>query len=187
MRRTAALLTLGLSAFALSGCATAVIGGITIGEISAAAGIASVSTTGKGLQDHALSAVTGQDCRLLEGIIRRNRHVCEEPGSPATEDDFRGVVAMLRGGPEETDADPNAVPEVIYAGTASSDAPLLARTERQTRATTIEDLIEAEPVQLAAPSVPATRLPAAATLPTASEWASAQPAPRLIPASWQTR
>lgn len=183
-RKAAVLLGLCLASFALSGCATAVIGGITIGEISAAAGIASVGTTGKGLQDHALSAVTGQDCRLLEGIIRRNRHVCEEPGSSATENDFRGIVVMLRGGPEETED--QAAPEVLYAGLASDEPPALARTERQTRATTIEDLIEAEPVQLAAPSVPTTRLPAAATLPTASEWASAQPAPRLIPASWQT-
>jgi len=184
-RKTAVLLGLCLVSFALSGCATAVIGGITIGEISAAAGIASVSTTGKGLQDHALSAVTGQDCRLLEGIIRRNRHVCEEPGSPATEDDFRGIVVMLRGGPEETED--QAAPEVLYAGLASEAPPALARTERQSRARTIEDLIEAEPVQLAAPNTPTTRLPAAATLPSASEWASAQPAPRLIPASWQTR
>lgn len=184
-RKTAAILGLCLASFALSGCATAIIGGITVGEISAAAGLASVSTTGKGLQDHALSAVTGQDCRLLEGIIRRNRRVCEEPGSPATENDFRGIVVMLRGEPEDVEDQP--APEVLYAGAADT-APLpLARIERQSGAITIEDLIADEPVQLAAPRVSTIRYPDAATLPTASDWASAQPAPRLITASWQSR
>lgn len=187
-RKTAALLGLCLASFALSGCATAVVGSITLGQISTAAGIASVGTTGKGLQDHALSAVTGQDCRLLEGFFRRNRRVCEERGSPATENDFRGIVVMLRGGPDETED--QAAPEVLYAGLASDEPPAMARTARQSRAATIEDLIEAEPIQLAAPltaPVTALRLPTAADLPSATEWASAQPAPGLILARWQDR
>jgi hypothetical protein len=131
-RRIALLLGLLLAAPALSGCASAIIGGITLGEISAAAGLASVGTTGKGLQDHALSAVTGQDCRVLEGIVRQNRQICEEPGSPATEDDFKGVVVWLRG-PEDDEANPAAEPEVLYAGTASGFRPSLARAERRPR------------------------------------------------------
>lgn len=118
------------AALALSGCATAVVGSITVSQISAAAGIASTATTGKGLQDHALSAITGQDCRLLEGIFRANRHICEEPGSPATENDFRGVVVLLLGPPQERNA-PAAEPEVIYAGLASDYRPSLTRRARQ--------------------------------------------------------
>ncbi len=118
------------STIALSGCATAVVGSITVSQLSTAVGIASAATTGKGLQDHALSIVTGQDCRLLEGIFRTNRNICEEPGSPATEDDFPGVVVMLFGEPDDVDAAPGE-PEVIYAGLSSTYRPALTRRARQ--------------------------------------------------------
>ena len=64
----------------LSGCAAGV-----------AATAASVGASGKTLTDHALDAVTGKDCRLVEGAARADRDVCEETGSAATAKDFRGL------------------------------------------------------------------------------------------------
>jgi hypothetical protein len=51
----------------------------------------SVGTTGKSVGEHALGAVSDKDCRILEGIGREDRKICEEPGSPATERDFKGL------------------------------------------------------------------------------------------------
>ena len=56
-----------------------------------AAETASVGGTGKTVGDHVLDATTGKDCKLVEGIARSDRHVCENPGSPATKRDFKGV------------------------------------------------------------------------------------------------
>lgn len=153
LRRALPLFAVIASSLLLTGCATAVVGSVTLGQISAAAGIASVSTTGKGLQDHALSAVTGQDCRLVEGIFRRNRRICEEPGSPATENDFPGVVVMLMG-PRDEEPAPEAEPQVIYAGLVSDFRPSLARSERRARAEEMP-----VPMQMAAivPSQPMLR------------------------------
>jgi hypothetical protein len=159
------MLTLGLTAFALSGCATAVVGSITLGQISTAAGIASVGTTGKGLQDHALSAVTGQDCRLLEGIVRTNRQICEEPGSLATEEDFPGVVIMLMG-PRDGDEGSETDPQVLYAGLASDYRPSLARAERRRPAG--HDPAVAQAALIEVPSV--------------HDWARTRPAPTIIAA-----
>ncbi len=166
-RRALPLAAIFGCALALSGCATAVIGSVTVSQISAAAGIASAATTGKGLQDHALSAITGQDCRLLEGIFRSNRHICEEPGSPATEHDFRGVVVMLLGPPQDSDT-PAAEPEVTYAGLASDYRPSLTRRARQpaeveaaaeVRTVAYQPAVLAAPLQLAQPIVFAPNRP----------------------------
>ncbi len=132
-RRLAPLVVLFAGALALSGCATAVIGSITVSQLSAIAGATSTAATGRGLQDHALSALTGRDCRLLEGIFRADRRICEEPGSPATENDFRGVVVMLMG-PQEIEGTPQTEPQVLYAGLASDFRPSLARSERRAQA-----------------------------------------------------
>jgi propanediol dehydratase small subunit len=56
----------------------------------AAADAASATTTGKAATDHALDAVTGKDCRVVEGALRADRRVCEDTGSPATARDFKG-------------------------------------------------------------------------------------------------
>jgi hypothetical protein len=178
-RRIFAILGLCLVAGALSGCATAVVGGITVGEITTAAGIASVGTTGKGLPDHALSAMTGKDCRLLEGIFRKNRRICEEPGSPATEHDFRGVVALLRG-----DAGDQADQQVAEAGDPLAP-PVLVRTERQTGSNAEPEAPTELAGPLTAPVVP--HVPAVAELPTATEWASLRPPPALMPSRWDGR
>jgi len=125
--RCAALITAVAVGVTLSGCTTAVVGSITLGQISTAAGVASVGTTGKGLQDHALSAVTGQDCRLLEGIVRTSRRICEEPGSAATENDFRGFLAILRGN-EETATISETEAWLLYVEVRGSATPSLTRT-----------------------------------------------------------
>ncbi|MAM96064.1 MAG: hypothetical protein CMI61_15765 [Parvibaculum sp.] len=52
--------------------------------------------TGRDLGEHALSALTGKDCRFLEAALREGRSFCEERGSTATKGDFGGVIALLR-------------------------------------------------------------------------------------------
>ncbi len=185
-RRWMLAATLMASSVALSGCAEAVIGSLTIGQISTIAGVTSAATTGRGLQDHALSAVTGQDCRLVEGIFRENRRICEEPGSPATEDDFRGIVAMLTGanedepseGTPEEDAETtlanaeNTGEEVsefqadsdvaiTFSALSSDFRPALTRKTRRT----------AEPAVLS--------LDYAGEVPSLQDWVNAQPTPMI--------
>jgi len=79
----------------LSGCATPIIGALTIAEISTIAGLVSTFMSGRDLTEHALSAATGQDCRILESILSSGRGICEDHGSLATAGDFQGVVALL--------------------------------------------------------------------------------------------
>ena len=57
LRRALPLAVIFGSALALSGCATAVVGSITVSQISTAVGIASAATTGKGLQDVLLTVL----------------------------------------------------------------------------------------------------------------------------------
>ncbi|MFN4228993.1 hypothetical protein [Parvibaculum sp.] len=111
----AALLGAGL--LGLSGCAAPAIGALTIGEVLTIAGISSTVMTGRDLGEHALSALTGKDCRFLEAALREGRSFCEDKGSLATRDDFGGLVALFRnddGDIEETtvaaaDLDPLAL------------------------------------------------------------------------------
>lgn len=87
----------GLGMLSLSGCAAPVIGALTIGEVLTIAGISSTLMTGRDLGEHALSALTGKDCRFLEAALREGRSFCEEKGSPATENDFAGLPALFGG------------------------------------------------------------------------------------------
>ena len=86
----------------LSGCASPIIGALTIAEIGTIAGLVSSFMSGRDLTEHALSAATGQDCRILESILRPDRNFCESHGSAATSDDFGGVIALLGGGNNTT-------------------------------------------------------------------------------------
>lgn len=54
--------------------------------------VGSLVATGKGLDEHAIDLVTGEDCRF-DALIREDRDFCEPRGSPRTEDDFRGIFA----------------------------------------------------------------------------------------------
>jgi hypothetical protein len=96
-KRTAGIAVTVAAGLMLSGCASPIIGALTIGEISTIAGLVSTFMSGRDLTEHALSAATGQDCRILESILSSGRDFCEEPGSKATEGDFQGVVALLDG------------------------------------------------------------------------------------------
>ena len=71
------------------------MGPLVLTDILTGASIISTVTTGKGATEIALDIMTGKDCRLLEGALREDREFCEEQGSPATEEDFKGVAAWL--------------------------------------------------------------------------------------------
>lgn len=85
----------GVICLAVSGCAETIIVGLTIADLLTAGSITSSILTGKGLGEHALDAVTGQDCRILDAIFRKERAICEPKNSIATKDDFKGLVALL--------------------------------------------------------------------------------------------
>ena len=85
----------GVICLAVSGCAETIIAGLTIADLLTAGSITSSILTGKGLGEHALDAVTGQDCRILDAIFRKDRAICEPKNSIATQGDFKGLVALL--------------------------------------------------------------------------------------------
>ena len=72
-----------------AGC-VAPAGGAAVVAMNALTGV-SLAATGKGISDHAVSLVQDQDCRILEGVIRSDRKICEDYGAPATAHDFHGL------------------------------------------------------------------------------------------------
>ncbi len=102
----------------LAGCAAPIIGGLTVSQVMTAATVGSYLATGKGTGELALSVVTGKDCRLLEGALRKDREICEDPQSPATAEDFKGlptIVAALKA------EDAAGTPPVLTAATAGDE------------------------------------------------------------------
>lgn len=83
---TAAVL---VAAMMSGGCAT--LTAVASHPVVTGISLISLAVTGKGLADHALDMVTRRDCRILEGLVKEERHLCEQPGSLATLDDFHGV------------------------------------------------------------------------------------------------
>jgi hypothetical protein len=75
----------------VGGCAAPIIGGMTLGTLSTIADGISSLFTGKSLEEHALSLMTGKDCNLTESILRNDRKLCEEKYSVATREDFKGI------------------------------------------------------------------------------------------------
>ena len=67
---------MSLSLVSIQGCAILGVGGAyqTIDTITTGATAVSYGTTGKGLSDHAVSAVVGKDCRMFNVV--KNKHVC---------------------------------------------------------------------------------------------------------------
>jgi hypothetical protein len=107
----AAVLAAGLG---LSGCAAPMVGALTIGEVFSIAGLGSTIMTGRDLTEHAVSMITGKDCRFLETLLRNGRSFCETPGSVATSDDFHGVVALVsENKPTQTASAANLDPDVL--------------------------------------------------------------------------
>lgn len=94
-----AALGLGLLS-GLAGCFPPLIG----------ADVASYVGTGKGLGEHALDAVTGEDCRVIEGLMRSDRAVCEQRGAIATATDFKGIFGLETGQTALAGADDAARP-----------------------------------------------------------------------------
>ncbi len=88
--RLVALTAVLASTTILGGCA-GTIAGVSLSSISSFAGFASTIFTGADLGEHAVSLVTGKDCRFSEGLVRDDRDICEEPGSAATLKDFHGI------------------------------------------------------------------------------------------------
>ena len=79
----------------LSGCASPIIGVLTIGEVASIAGLVSTFMSGQDLTEHALSAATGKDCRILEAMLRSERDFCVDHSDSSTENDFEGVIALF--------------------------------------------------------------------------------------------
>ena len=104
----------------LSGCAAPLIGAVTIGQAWSIAGLVSTVFTGRDLTEHALSEVTGKDCRILESLLNDTRDFCETPGTIATQDDFHGVIALLEGADKDNEGEP-----VQVASAADLDPQLL--------------------------------------------------------------
>ncbi|MFM9862092.1 MAG: hypothetical protein ACKVRO_00665 [Micropepsaceae bacterium] len=102
--RPVALAGILASTTILAGCA-GTVAGVSLSSISSFAGFASTIFTGADLGEHAVSIVTGKDCRFSEGLVRADRDICEERGSAATRDDFHGIFV------ERIDADGT----VVYA------------------------------------------------------------------------
>ena len=92
MRRFVRTSAAALFSAVMSGCAVPIVGGLTLSEMSTGASLVSTGLTGKSLGDQALGAVTGDDCSMMEGVVRADRHICETPGSPATQKDFKGIL-----------------------------------------------------------------------------------------------
>jgi hypothetical protein len=88
--RPVALAGILASTTILGGCA-GTVAGVSLSSISSFAGFASTIFTGADLGEHAVSIVTGKDCRFSEGLVRSDRDICEERGSAATRADFHGI------------------------------------------------------------------------------------------------
>lgn len=115
MRLTAVAAILA-STTMLAGCA-GTIAGVSLGSISSFAGFASTIFTGADLGEHAASLITGKDCRFSEGLTRSDRNVCEDAGSPATRNDFRGIfVERVEADGTVVYAAPKYMPASVGAG-----------------------------------------------------------------------
>ena len=77
------------------GCAAPIVGSLTVGHLVSAASAVTIAAKGKGVSEIVLDAATGKDCRFLEGAVRKDREICETPGSPATRSDFKGVSTVV--------------------------------------------------------------------------------------------
>jgi hypothetical protein len=65
--------------------------GIINGCAAVAVSAASEAVSGKTVTEHVVSAASGKNCDVLEGVARQDRNVCEEPNAPATKRDFDGL------------------------------------------------------------------------------------------------
>lgn len=100
----------------LTGCAGPIVVGLTGAQLFSLAGLSATIMTGRDLTEHAVSTLTGKDCRFLEALLRNGRSFCETPDTVATKDDFQGVFALLRKEPDTSN---------VKVANASMDPQLL--------------------------------------------------------------
>jgi len=81
----------------LSGCSAPLFAGMSLGEFGFVTSLFSTAATGKGLGEHAMDAATGRDCRIVEGLAREDRKLCERKTSPALEKDWKGLASLADG------------------------------------------------------------------------------------------
>lgn len=95
MRHRVAIAGLSLALLsALSGCASPLLAGLSLSEFGFASSLFATAATGKGLGEHAMDVVTGRDCRIIEGLARKDRKFCERKNSPALEKDWKGLASL---------------------------------------------------------------------------------------------
>jgi len=75
----------------LIGCAAPLVAGVPNIVLTE---VAPRAINGKGLVEDGVDAATGKDCRVIEGVTRKDRKVCETRGSAATDKDFKGLSGM---------------------------------------------------------------------------------------------
>jgi hypothetical protein len=123
--RLTALAAILASTTMLGGCA-GTIAGVSLGSISSFAGFASTIFTGADLGEHAASLITGKDCRFSESLVREDRKVCEETGSSATRNDFRGIfVERVEADGTVVYAAPKYMPASVGAGENDNNPDLV--------------------------------------------------------------
>lgn len=163
----------------LGGCAGPVVLGINLGTASTVGSLASTAATGRGLGEHAVSALAEKDCRLIEPIFREDRKFCEEYDSPARKEDFNGVADLFE---KPQEAPPTMLAEV--SPQAGADI-VVDKPEGDTAAARAVEAVAIEPVlhvAVAAPTVPAAPAELAKPVRRASV-AAAPPPPKAKPAA----
>lgn len=86
---------IGAIALMSSGCAAPIVGALGVSELFTVASLGGTVAFNKGASDLALDIVTGQNCRIVEGIVRKDREICEPDSSKAADNDFKGVVGFV--------------------------------------------------------------------------------------------
>lgn len=147
----------------LCACAGPVVLGINLGTASTIGSLASTAVTGRGLGEHAVSALAEKDCRLIEPIFRDDRQFCEPYDSPARKEDFNGLAELFEA--------ERAAPATMVASVAPPAGNDIAveRPEAEITAARPVDAVAVEP------------LPRPATAPPRKAM-SAPPVPRAKPA-----
>ncbi len=84
-QKSVAIATMAMCLMLLVGCVVAIPSSIILTE-----GVPRV-INGKGLVEDGVDLATGKDCRLIEGLAREKREICETRGSAETTKDFKGL------------------------------------------------------------------------------------------------
>jgi hypothetical protein len=152
-----AILMLGAGGV-LSGCALPFAGPLAFTDILTGVSIFSTAATGKGTTEIALDVMTGKDCRFLEGALREDRDICEEPGSAATDEDFKGLVAWLEDNEPASpvpgmDGEPHIMVADIGLPDEAPQQPVYQLAENATESATEPDIVETRPRTVALASL----------------------------------